>query len=164
MAEPHLTTPINQLLGENVRQSQMPPAEFNNRPMPSGGPGGPGGGPGGPGGSGGYRGGGGDMVTPIHSLQNGGSNYGDYGGGGRDVASNKNKDFLGSVKELDLKMLGLIFFLIFALTTGVFSGILRSCVPGSVGSDNRVTVVGSLFAAVIGTITAIIVSLVSKMV
>lgn len=159
---PHQTTPINQLLGENIQQTQMPPAEFN-RPPP-GHPGHPGH-PGNP-----YPGhpdqhprGGGNMVTPIHLLQNGGGGGG-YGSSGEGVTSKKHRDFLNSVKELDIKTLILIFVLLFVLTTGAFSGFLRSYVPGSVGSDNRVTIVGSFFAATIGLIIAIIASLVMKLI
>ena len=72
------------------------------------------------------------------------------------------KEFFASVKEFDYKSAILVFAIILILSSGIFYSILRPYIPGSVGSDGKVTLIGSLIAAVIGTIIYILVKLVGK--
>jgi hypothetical protein len=71
------------------------------------------------------------------------------------------KEFFG-LKETDYKTLILVFAIILILSSGIFYSVLRPYVPGAVGQDGKVTLIGSLIAAVVGTILFVLVKAVGK--
>lgn len=72
------------------------------------------------------------------------------------------KDFFGNIREIEWKSIVLVFAIILILSSGMFASCIRPYVPGSVGSDGRVSITGSLVAAFIGTLIFVIVKLVGK--
>jgi hypothetical protein len=71
------------------------------------------------------------------------------------------KEFFG-LKEIDWKSMILVFAIILILSSGMFSSCVRPYVPGSVGSDGRVSLIGSLIAAIIGTILYAVIKFIGK--
>src|SRR4051812_12174405 len=65
------------------------------------------------------------------------------------------KEFFG-LKEFDYKTAILVFAIVLILSSGLFSSCVRPYVPGSVGSDGKTTLVGSLIAAIIGVLMFIL--------
>ncbi len=128
------TTPLSQLLGKDegpqrgpVTQmpSQDPSGQFGNLPQMGGGP---------------------INVRPMTSMMPGG-----VGQGISMPDGPSRKEFFG-LKEIDWKSMILVFAIILILSSGMFSSCVRPYVPGSVGSDGRTTIIGSLIAAIIGTL------------
>lgn len=71
------------------------------------------------------------------------------------------KEFFG-LKEFDYKSAILVFAIILILSSGMFSSCVKPYVPGSVGTDGRTTIVGSLIAAFVGVLIFVIVKFVGK--
>ena len=71
------------------------------------------------------------------------------------------KEFFG-LKELDWRSAILVFAIVLILSSGLFAASIRPYVPGSVGSDGRTTLIGSLLAAIIGVVIFVIVKLAGK--
>jgi len=143
MAGQPQTTPLSQLLGKD-EGPQMPPqmpqmpmqdpsAQFGNLPHV-----------------------GGSMVRPVTSMMPGG-----VGQGLSMPEGSTRKEFFG-LKELDWKSAILVFAIILILSSGMFSSCVRPYVNGAVGSDGRTTIVGSLIAAIVGTVIYVIVKFFGK--
>ncbi len=141
MATPH-TTPLSQLLGndEGPQRPQMqipsqdPSGQFGNLPQ-MGGP---------------------LNVRPVTSVMPGGVSQGLSMPEGP-----TRKEFFG-LKEIDWKSMILVFAIILILSSGMFSSCVRPYVNGAVGSDGRTTVIGSLIAAIVGTIIFAVVKFLGK--
>lgn len=71
------------------------------------------------------------------------------------------KEFFG-FKEIDWKSMILVFCIILILSSGLFSSTLRPYVPSTVGSDGRTTIVGSVIAAILGTVIFVVVKFLGK--
>lgn len=71
------------------------------------------------------------------------------------------KEFFG-FKEIDWKSMILVFAIILILSSGMFASCVRPYVPNSVGSDGRTTFIGSLIAAILGTLIFAIVKLLGR--
>ncbi len=71
------------------------------------------------------------------------------------------KEFFG-LKEIDWKSMILVFAIILILSSGMFSSCVRPYVAGSVGSDGRTTLIGSLIAAILGVIIFVVVKMIGK--
>lgn len=139
MAGPQ-TTPLSQLLGkDDGPQMQMPPqdpsGQFGNLPRMGGGP---------------------MDVRPVTSMIPSGA-----GQGVSMPEGTTRKEFFG-LKEIDWKSMILVFAIILILSSGMFASSIRPYVPGSVGSDGRVSIIGSLIAAILGVIIFVLVKLVAK--
>ena len=136
MASPQ-TTPLSQLLGtpEGSQQSQNPSGQFGNLPQ---------------------MGGGLINTRPVTSMMPGGP-----GQGVSMPEGASRKEFFG-LKEIDWKSMILVFAIILILSSGTFTSCIRPYVPSSIGSDGRVSVVGSLIAAIIGTIVFVVVKILGK--
>jgi len=127
------TTPLSQLLGKDdgpsrpqmQMPSQDPSGQFANLPRLGGGP---------------------VDVRPVTTMMPGGVSQGLSmpDGGSR-------KEFFG-LKEIDWKSMILVFAILLILTSGLFSSGIRPYAPSAVGSDGRTTLVGSLIAAILGTL------------
>lgn len=66
------------------------------------------------------------------------------------------KEFFG-IKSSDYKIFILVFAVLLIFTSSVFYSGLRPYVPGIVGSDGRITIIGSFMAAIVGTLVFILV-------
>jgi len=71
------------------------------------------------------------------------------------------KEFFG-LKEFDWKSAILVFVLIFILCSGMYTSLARSYVPGAVNSDGKLSIIGSLIAAILGTLVYVIVKFFGK--
>lgn len=71
------------------------------------------------------------------------------------------KEFFG-LKEVDWKSIVLVFAIVLILSSGLFSSCVRPYVPGSVGSDGRTTIIGSVIAAILGVLIFVIVKFFGK--
>jgi hypothetical protein len=132
------TTPLSQLLGKdegpNRIPSQDPTGQFGNLPQM-----------------------GGNVNTrPVTSMMPGG-----VGQGLSMPEGPTRKEFFG-LKDFDWKSMVLVFAIILILSSGMFASCVRPYVPGSVGSDGRVSLIGSLIAAIIGTVIFVFVRFVGK--
>lgn len=143
MASPQ-TTPLSQLLGKDEgpnrgpsmqMPSHDPTGQFGNLPQ---------------------MGGGHINARPITTMMPGG-----VGQGLSMPEGSSRKEFFG-LKEIDWKSMILVFAIILILSSGMFASCVRPYVPGSVGSDGRVSLVGSLIAAIIGTIVFVVVKFLGK--
>jgi hypothetical protein len=140
MASPSLTTPLSQLLGndEGPQRSQMPSqdpsAHFGNLP----------------------RMGGSIDAKPVTTMLPSG-----VGQGMSMPEGASRKEFFG-LKEIDWKSMILVFAIILILSSGMFSSCIRPYVPGSVGSDGRTTIIGSLIAAILGVVIFVLVRFAGK--
>jgi hypothetical protein len=134
------TTPLSQLLGkDNGPQMQMPSndpsGQFGNLPQMGGGP---------------------INTRPITSMMPGGT------GQGLSMPDGPSrKEFFG-LKEIDWKSMILVFAIILILSSTMFTSCVRPYVAGSVGSDGRTTMIGSLIAAIVGTIVFVVVKFFGK--
>lgn len=131
------TTPLSELLGkeESHMPSHDPSAQFANPP----------------------RMGGGQMDTrPVTSMLPTGA-----GQGVTMPEGSSRKEFFG-LKEIDWKSMILVFAIILILSSGMFASCVRPYVPGSVGSDGRTTLIGSLIAAILGVVIFVLVKLIAK--
>lgn len=61
------------------------------------------------------------------------------------------KEFFGMV-DFDWKSVVLVFAIVLMMSSGLFSSCVRPYVPGSVSSDGRVSLIGSLVAAIVGAV------------
>ncbi len=152
------TTPLSELLGNDHPNS---PSGAPNRPPPVQNPAGQFGQMPGPGGLGqGGLGSGGPQITtetqPVIAQQPSGP------GQGVSAPDATKKEFFASLKEFDYKTTILVFAIILILSSGIFYSVLRPYVPGAVGSDGKVTLIGSLVAAIVGTLVYVLVRLVGK--
>jgi hypothetical protein len=145
MATPQ-TTPLSQLLGNDEGsqrgpgpQMQMPPqnpsGQFGNLPHMGAGP---------------------VNARPITAMMPSG-----VGQGVSMPEGPSRKEFFG-LKEIDWKSMILVFAIILILSSGMFASCVRPYVPGSVASDGRTTLIGSLIAAIIGTIIFVVVKFIGK--
>jgi hypothetical protein len=141
MATPQ-TTPLSQLLGKDdgpnrgpAMPSQDPSGQFGNLPQ---------------------MGGGAINARPVTTMMPGG-----VGQGLSMPEGPSRKEFFG-LKEIDWKSMILVFAIILILSSGMFSSCVRPYVPGSVGSDGRTTLIGSLIAAIVGTIVFVVVKFLGK--
>lgn len=138
MASPQ-TTPLSQLLGKdegpNRIPSQDPTGQFGNLPQMGGG-----------------------MINarPITSMMPSG-----VGQGLSAPEGPTRKEFFG-LKDFDWKSTILVFAIVLILSSGMFSSCVRPYVPGSVGSDGRVSIIGSLIAAIVGTVIFVVVKFLGK--
>jgi hypothetical protein len=137
------TTPLSQLLGKDEgpnrgsgmqMPSQDPTSQFGNLPQ-MGGP---------------------INVRPITSIMPGG-----VGQGLSAPEGLSRKEFFG-LKDFDWKSMILVFAIVLILSSGMFTSCVRPYVPGSVGSDGRVSLIGSLIAAIVGTLIFVIVKFLGK--
>lgn len=71
------------------------------------------------------------------------------------------KEFFG-LKDFDYKSTLLVFFVLLAMTSGVYGTLSRTFVSGSYGSDGRITPTGTALAAVIGTLVYVILKMFVK--
>lgn len=71
------------------------------------------------------------------------------------------KEFFG-LKDFDYKTTLLVFFILLAMTSGIYSTLSRTFVNGSVGSDGRITPMGTALASVIGTLVYVIAKMFMK--
>lgn len=144
MAQPQSqsqTTPLSQLLGkEEGSGPQDPSGQFGNLPQM-----------------------GGHVnsnlnasVKPVTSMMPGG-----VGQGMSMPEGLSRKEFFG-LKELDWKSMILVFAIILILSSGMFSSCVRPYVSTAVGSDGRTTVIGSLIAAIVGTVIFVVVKFFGK--
>ncbi len=74
----------------------------------------------------------------------------------------KRKTMLDSIKDIDYKSMILVFAIILVLTSGVYSGFSRTYISGSFGPDNRITLLGSVIAAIIGVVLFVLVKFFGK--
>jgi hypothetical protein len=95
-------------------------------------------------------------ARPITSMMPGG-----VGQGISMPEGSTRKEFFG-LKEIDWKSMILVFAIILILSSGMFSSCVRPYVPGAVGSDGRVSLIGSLIAAICGTIVFVLVRFFGK--
>jgi len=140
MASPQ-TTPLSQLLGKDegpqrpqMQMPQDPSGQFGNLPQ-MGGP---------------------INVRPVTSMMPGG-----VGQGLSMPEGATRKEFFG-LKEIDWKSMILVFAIILILSSGMFSSSIRPYVNSAVGSDGRTTFIGSLIAAIIGTVVFAVVRFLGK--
>jgi hypothetical protein len=142
MASPQ-TTPLSQLLGKDEgpqrpqmqMPSQDPSGQFGNLPQ---------------------MGGGAINSRPITSMMPGG-----VGQGLSMPEGASRKEFFG-LKDFDWKSVILVFAIILILSSGMFSSSVRPYVNSAVGSDGRTTIIGSLIAAIVGTIVFVVVKFFGK--
>jgi hypothetical protein len=143
MATPQ-TTPLSQLLGKDEgpnkgpamqMPSQDPTGQFGNLPQMGGGP---------------------INARPVTMMMPGG-----VGQGLSAPEGGTRKEFFG-LKDFDWKSMILVFAIILILSSGMFASCVRPYVPGSVGSDGRTTLIGSLIAAIVGTLIFVIVKFLGK--
>ena len=141
MAQPQ-TTPLSQLLAKDEgpglqmqMPSQNPSGQFANLPHMGAGP---------------------VNARPITTMMPGG-----VGQGISMPEGPSRKEFFG-LKDFDWKSTILVFAIILILTSGMFASCVRPMVPASVGSDGRVSLIGSLIAAIIGTIVFVVVKFLAK--
>jgi hypothetical protein len=78
------------------------------------------------------------------------------------VSETKKKNMMDSFKDIDYRSVILVFAIILVLTSGAFSSFSRSYISGSFGPDNRITLMGSVIAAIIGMILFIVVKFFGK--
>lgn len=65
--------------------------------------------------------------------------------------------------ESETKLAILVFAIILVLSSGIFySSVMRPYVPGSVGSDGKVTLLGSLVSALLGTVMFFVIKTLAK--
>jgi len=139
------TTPLSQLLGKDEgpqglnsqmqMPSQNPSGQFGNLPQMGGGP---------------------INSRPITTMMPGG-----VGQGMSMPEGVSRKEFFG-LKEMDWKSIILVFAIILILSSGMFTSCIRPYVSGSVGSDGRTTIIGSLIAAIVGTLVFVLVKFFGK--
>jgi hypothetical protein len=143
MASPQ-TTPLSQLLGKDEgpnrgpsmqMPSQDPSGQFGNLPQMGGGP---------------------INTRPVNMMMPSGVSQGLSAPEGL-----TRKEFFG-LKEIDWKSMILVFAIILILSSGMFASCVRPFVPGSTGSDGRTTMIGSLIAAIVGTIVFVVVRFLGK--
>ena len=136
MASPQ-TTPLSQLLGKDDNRIQMPP-----NPNPTGQFG--------------------DLpARPMTGLV---TNQlpGGVGQGMSMPEGSTRKEFFGSLKDFDYKTVILVFAIILILSSGMFASGIKPYVGSAVGSDGKTTLIGSLIAAIVGTLLFIIVRAVGR--
>lgn len=136
------TTPLSQLLGKDEgpnrsmqMPSQDPTGQFGNLPQ---------------------MGGGNINTRPVTSMMPSG-----VGQGLSMPEGPSRKEFFG-LKDFDWKSVILVFAIILILSSGMFASCVRPYVPGSVGSDGRVSIIGSLIAAIVGTVVFVVVKFLGK--
>ena len=144
MATPQ-TTPLSQLLGKDEgpqrvspqmqMPSQDPTMQFGNPPQMGGGP---------------------MNNRPITSMMPNG-----VGQGLSMPEGPSRKEFFG-FKDFDWKSAILVFAIVLILSSGMFASSVRPYVPGAVGSDGKVGVVGSLIAAIVGTVIFVVIKFLGK--
>lgn len=71
------------------------------------------------------------------------------------------REFFG-LREMDYKSIILVFAIVLIVSSGAYYSVLRPNIPGTVGSDGRVTIVGSLITAVVGTLLFVLVKFFGK--
>ncbi len=137
------TTPLSQLLGKDdgpsqpqmQMPSQNPSGQFGNLPRMGGGP---------------------IDVRPVTTMMPGG-----VGQGVSMPEGSSRKEFFG-LKDFDWKSVILVFAIVLILSSGMFASCVRPYVPGSVGSDGRVGLIGSLIAAILGALIFVLVKMIAK--
>lgn len=144
MSQLQQTTPLSELLGKDEGPNrglsmqappQNPTGQFGNLPQ---------------------MGGGAINSRPITGVMPGG-----VGQGLSMPEGPTRKEFFG-LKEFDWKSTILVFAIVLILSSGLFASCVRPYVPASVGSDGRVSIVGSLIAAIVGTLIFVIVKFAGK--
>lgn len=73
------------------------------------------------------------------------------------------KTMMSNIREIDWKTLVLVFAIVLIFSSGMFASCMRPYIPGSVGSDGKVSVIGSMVAATLGTLFYAIVKLTGKL-
>lgn len=139
------TTPLSQLLGKDdgpmgqnpqmQMPQQNPTGQFANLPQ---------------------MGAGHINARPVTAMMPGG-----VGQGVSVPDSVPRKEFFG-LKDFDWKSVILVFAIVLILSSGMFASTMRPYVSASVGSDGRTTFVGSLIAAIIGSIIFVVVKFLAK--
>lgn len=62
------------------------------------------------------------------------------------------KEFFGFIKEFDYKSTIAVFFIVLFISSSIYITGMRSIVSNSVSSDGKTTLIGSLIAAILGTL------------
>lgn len=71
------------------------------------------------------------------------------------------KEFFG-LKDFDYKSTFLVFIILLMFTSGIFNTLSRTYISGSIGPEGRITIMGTFIAAIIGTLTFVIVKMFGK--
>jgi hypothetical protein len=83
-------------------------------------------------------------------------------GQGQGVTAPMKREYF-SVKNIDYKTAGLVFAILLIFTSTVFYSSIRGYVPGIIGSDGKITAMGNFVAAMLGTLTFIMVKYFAKL-